>query len=112
MYLGIRPRGSQFRANRQGSVGSICDSEHDCCQVFDSAKTTFRRESYFLSFNEQFRRLYDYGHELIKSNPRSTVQIKVQPTEQSEEGNGEEFIRRPLLPSFQRESMILKRFKN
>jgi len=54
------------------------------------------------SFQEQFRRLYDYGHELIRSNPHSPVQIKVQPTEQSEEGNGEEFIHKPLLPSFQR----------
>jgi len=38
-----QPRGSQFRANRQGSVGSICDREHNCCQVFDSAKTTLKR---------------------------------------------------------------------
>ncbi|WVY90140.1 hypothetical protein V8G54_035654 [Vigna mungo] len=29
------------------------------------------------SFNEQFRRLYDYGHELLKTNPGTTVQIKV-----------------------------------
>ncbi|XP_014521852.1 uncharacterized protein LOC106778409 [Vigna radiata var. radiata] len=29
------------------------------------------------SFHEQYRRLYDYGHELLKTNPGSTVQIKV-----------------------------------
>ncbi|WVY93807.1 hypothetical protein V8G54_032895 [Vigna mungo] len=29
------------------------------------------------SFNEKFRRLYDYGHELLKTNPGTTVQIKV-----------------------------------
>ncbi|WVY98561.1 hypothetical protein V8G54_030712 [Vigna mungo] len=29
------------------------------------------------SFNEQYRRLYDYGHELLKTNPGTTVQIKV-----------------------------------
>ncbi|KEH41648.1 hypothetical protein MTR_1g053290 [Medicago truncatula] len=55
-----------------------------------------------LSFTEQFRRLHDYSHELIRSNPHSTVQIIVQQTEQSEEGNEEEFIHRPLLPSFHR----------
>ncbi|WVZ24993.1 hypothetical protein V8G54_003537 [Vigna mungo] len=29
------------------------------------------------SFHEQYRRLYDYGHELLKINPGSTVQMKV-----------------------------------
>ncbi|XP_014495011.1 uncharacterized protein LOC106756927 [Vigna radiata var. radiata] len=29
------------------------------------------------SFHEQYRRLYDYGHELLKTNPGSTIQIKV-----------------------------------
>ncbi|WVZ12177.1 hypothetical protein V8G54_016707 [Vigna mungo] len=28
------------------------------------------------SFHEQYRRLYDYGHELLKTNPGSTVQLK------------------------------------
>ncbi|WVY91979.1 hypothetical protein V8G54_037493 [Vigna mungo] len=30
------------------------------------------------SFKEQFRRLHDYGHEVLKRNPGSTVQIKVE----------------------------------
>ncbi|WVZ19233.1 hypothetical protein V8G54_006555 [Vigna mungo] len=30
------------------------------------------------SFKEQFRRLYDYGHEVLQRNPGSTVQIKVE----------------------------------
>ncbi|WVZ25600.1 hypothetical protein V8G54_004144 [Vigna mungo] len=29
------------------------------------------------SFKEQFRIIYDYGHELLKTNPGTTVQIKV-----------------------------------
>ncbi|WVZ12439.1 hypothetical protein V8G54_016969 [Vigna mungo] len=30
------------------------------------------------SFKEQFRKLYDYGHEVLHNNPGSTVQIKVE----------------------------------
>ncbi|XP_017423456.1 uncharacterized protein LOC108332650 [Vigna angularis] len=30
------------------------------------------------SFNEQYRRIYDYGHELLKANPGSTVKTKVE----------------------------------
>ncbi|CAJ1970986.1 unnamed protein product [Sphenostylis stenocarpa] len=31
------PRGSQFRANHVASLGSMCDTELDSCQVYDSA---------------------------------------------------------------------------
>ncbi|WVZ12473.1 hypothetical protein V8G54_017003 [Vigna mungo] len=30
------------------------------------------------SFKEQYRRIYDYGHELLRANPGSTMKIKVQ----------------------------------
>ncbi|WVY91150.1 hypothetical protein V8G54_036664 [Vigna mungo] len=30
------------------------------------------------SFKEQYRRIYDYGHELLRSNPGSTVKIKAE----------------------------------
>ncbi|XP_017416579.1 uncharacterized protein LOC108327380 [Vigna angularis] len=30
------------------------------------------------SFNEQYRRIYDYGHELLRANPGSIVKIKVE----------------------------------
>ncbi|XP_017416415.1 uncharacterized protein LOC108327195 [Vigna angularis] len=30
------------------------------------------------SFKEQYRRIYDYGHELLRANPGSTVKIKVE----------------------------------
>ena len=33
------------------------------------------------SFKEQFRRLYDYANELLKSNPGSTVKLKVEDVE-------------------------------
>ncbi|BAT92345.1 hypothetical protein VIGAN_07104300, partial [Vigna angularis var. angularis] len=28
-------------------------------------------------FKEQFRRIYDYAHEVLRSNPGSTVKVKV-----------------------------------
>jgi len=59
------------------------------------------------SFRVQFKRLYDYGHEILRSNPDSTLKIQVQPTEPSGEENEEGYIMRPLLPSFQRMYMCL-----
>ena len=40
------------------------------------------------SYKEQFKRIYDYAHELLRTNPGSTVKIKV------EEVNGELIFRR------------------
>ncbi|XP_052725933.1 uncharacterized protein LOC128194388 [Vigna angularis] len=40
------------------------------------------------SFKDQFRRLHDYGHELLKTNPGTTVQIKV------DNSNGEVIFQR------------------
>jgi hypothetical protein len=54
------------------------------------------------SFKEQYKRLYDYGHEIIRSNPNSTLKIQVQPTEQDVEGIENGYVIRPLLPSFKR----------
>nr|XP_027191059.1 uncharacterized protein LOC101498519 [Cicer arietinum] len=55
------------------------------------------------SFREQYIRLYDYCHELLRSNPNSTVKLEVQAT------NSEvtDYVDRPLLPSFQRLYMCL-----
>lgn len=48
-------------------------------------------------------------HELLGSNPNITIKLKVQPTEpQSEETEQHEnYVSRPLLPSFQRLYMFL-----
>lgn len=55
------------------------------------------------SFKEQYLRLYDYTHELLRSIPNNTIKLKVQPTEsQNEETEQHEnHVRKPLLPSFQ-----------
>ncbi|XP_047160380.1 uncharacterized protein LOC124830649 [Vigna umbellata] len=50
------------------------------------------------SFKEQYRRIYDYGHELLRANPGSTVKIKV-------ENSNEECI-------FNRIYVCLKAFKD
>jgi hypothetical protein len=49
------------------------------------------------SFREQYTRLYDYCHELLKRNPGSTIKIATQPC-----------IERPLVPYFQRMYVCLK----
>ncbi|XP_027191068.1 uncharacterized protein [Cicer arietinum] len=55
------------------------------------------------SFREEYLRLYDYCHELLRLNPKSTVKLEVQAT------NSEvtDYVDRSLLPSFQRLYMCL-----
>ena len=66
------------------------------------------------SFREQYLRLYDYSHELMRSNPESTVKLQVQETivEDRGDNNEEIYVDRPLLPSFQRLYMCLKGCKD
>jgi hypothetical protein len=59
------------------------------------------------SFREQYHRLHDYGREIKRSNPLSTVKLTVQSTEIVEGGNSAGYVDRPLLPSFQRLYMCL-----
>jgi hypothetical protein len=61
------------------------------------------------SFREQYTRLYDYAHELLRSNPDSTVQISTAefiPTEEDLQTPG-----RPLCPYFQRMYICYKACK-
>lgn len=55
------------------------------------------------SFREQYIRLYDYCHELLRSNPNSTVKLEVQATNSTVT----DYVDIPLLPSFQRLYMCL-----
>ncbi|PNX68400.1 hypothetical protein L195_g056148, partial [Trifolium pratense] len=61
------------------------------------------------SFKEQFLRLHDYCNEVIKSNPLSTVKLKVQNTSvvEGQDIIVEDYVDRPMLPSFQRLYMCL-----
>ncbi|CAK8570400.1 unnamed protein product [Lathyrus sativus] len=62
------------------------------------------------SFNEQLLRLYDYGYEVLRSNPNNTIKLNVQETEQQPfklDQQPEEYVSRPLLPSFHRLYMCL-----
>nr|KYP44662.1 hypothetical protein KK1_033821 [Cajanus cajan] len=64
------------------------------------------------SFKEQFKRIYDYSHELIRSNPGSTVKVKVDENEACENnvGNNVEGTRR-VLKTFQRMYICFKGLK-
>jgi hypothetical protein len=61
------------------------------------------------SFKAQFLRLHDYCNEVIKSNPFSTVKLTVQNTEVvvGQDIIVEDYVDRPMLPSFQRLYMCL-----
>ncbi|XP_058784823.1 uncharacterized protein LOC131659683 [Vicia villosa] len=66
------------------------------------------------SFKEQYRRLYDYTHELLRSNPNNTIKINVQATDVDPteiEQQPEDHVIRPLLPSFHRLYMCLEACK-
>ena len=60
-------------------------------------------------FREQYRRIHDYGHELLRTNPGSIVKI----TSQSFQGEKEnsEHHERQMNPHFQRMYICLKAFK-
>lgn len=59
------------------------------------------------NFKEQFHRLHDYCHEILRSNPNSTTTLTVQHVEIVEGIIVEDFVDRPLLPTFQRLYMCL-----
>jgi hypothetical protein len=61
------------------------------------------------SFREQYVRIYDYAHELIRSNPHSTVRVSTQPFQGSEEQL--EVPGAVLCPHFQRMYICFKACK-
>jgi len=76
-----------------------------------SKTKAYRARSYAIdlvdgSFRDQYRKIYDYAHELRKSNPHSIVRIATQPF-QGDEGDIENPDRQ-LFPHFQRIYICLK----
>nr|KYP47516.1 hypothetical protein KK1_030852 [Cajanus cajan] len=61
------------------------------------------------SFIEQYKRLYDYSHELLRSNPGSTIKVKVEGNRNDDENN--ENLARVLL-IFQRMYICFKACKD
>ncbi|XP_058727156.1 uncharacterized protein LOC131598590 [Vicia villosa] len=62
------------------------------------------------SFRDQYTRIHDYGHELLRSNPGSTVVISSQPSQGGEDNT--ENLDRPLNPHFQRIYICFKACKD
>ncbi|XP_058726169.1 uncharacterized protein LOC131597489 [Vicia villosa] len=65
------------------------------------------------SFRDQYTRIHDYGHELLRSNPGSIVVISSQPCQPSQGGeDNTENLDRPLNPHFQRIYICFKACKD
>ncbi|GAU19392.1 hypothetical protein TSUD_76360 [Trifolium subterraneum] len=95
------------RENPNIKLTDICTKAREKWRAGDSRLKAYKARKSAIdlvdgSFKEQYERLYDYGHEIIRSNPNSTLQIQVQPTEQVVGGDEDEYVIRPLLPSFKR----------
>ncbi|GAU29374.1 hypothetical protein TSUD_31810 [Trifolium subterraneum] len=104
---------SSVRENPNIKLTDICTKAHEKWRAGVSRLKAYRARKSAIdlvdgSFKEQYKRLYDYGHEIIRSNPNSTLQIQVQPTEQVVEGDEDGYVIRPLLPSFKRIYMCLE----
>ncbi|XP_058733836.1 uncharacterized protein LOC131605506 [Vicia villosa] len=99
---------STVRINPHVKLTAICEKVHEKWNAGMNRMKAYRARKVALnivegSFKEQYRRLYDYTHELLKSNPNNTIKLNVQATEQQPE----EHVSRPLLPSFHRLYMCL-----
>lgn len=112
-WLGKRLE-STVRETPNITLTSISNKAHQKWNVGVSKMKAYRARRVAIdlvdgSFREQYLRLYDYSHELMRSNPLSTVKVQIQPTmvEDRRENNEEIYVDRPLLPSFQRLYMCL-----
>lgn len=96
------------RENPKIKLTDICNKAHEKWNAGVSKMKASRARRAAIdmvdgSFKDQYTRLYDYAHELLRSNPNSTIKMNVQPTEQQQPtDNVDEIVYRPLLPSFQR----------
>lgn len=100
------------RENPNIKLTTISNKAHEKWNVKVSRMKAYRARKKDIdmvdgSFREQYRRLHDYGHEILRSNPHSSVKIQVQPIEQHEVPIEKAYISRPLLPSFQRMYMCI-----
>ncbi|XP_058757061.1 uncharacterized protein LOC131630284 [Vicia villosa] len=110
---------STVRINPNVKLTSICDKVHEKWNVRMNRMKAYRARKATLdmvegSFKEQYRRLYDYTHELLRSNPNNTIKINVQATNVDPteiELQREDYVSRPLLPSFHRLYMCLQACK-
>lgn len=88
-----------------GDEGINCNIKENVGDV-DINKTLAYRANTFVfdimdgSFRKQYRRIHDYGHELLRENPRSTVKIRSHPFQGEEENS--EYPKRQMNPHFQR----------
>ncbi|XP_058776171.1 uncharacterized protein LOC131650482 [Vicia villosa] len=110
---------STVRINPNVKLTAICDKVHEKWNAGMNRMKAYRARKATLdmvegSFKEQYRRLYDYTHELLRSNPNSTIKINVQATDVNPtefEQQPEDYVIRPLLPSFHRLYMCLEACK-
>lgn len=92
---------STVRVNPDVKLSVICEKMHEKYNTGMSRIKAYRARKATLnfvegSFKDQYLRLYDYTHELLRYNPNNTIKSKVQPIEQQPE----DYVSRPFFPSF------------
>ncbi|MCH79452.1 hypothetical protein A2U01_0000201 [Trifolium medium] len=102
------------KENPNIKCSSICTKAHQKWHAGISRMKSYRAKRAAIkmvdgSFKEQFLRLHDYCNEVIKSNPLSTVKLNVQNTDvvEGQDIIVQDYVDRPILPSFQRLYMCL-----
>ncbi|XP_012575236.1 uncharacterized protein [Cicer arietinum] len=101
---------SIVKENPNIKLTNISNKVHQKWNVGVSKMKAFRAHRVVIdmvygSFREQYLRLYDYYHELLRSNLNSTVKLQGQTT--NSEVTNKDYVDIPLLPSFQRLYMCL-----
>ncbi|CAL5201094.1 unnamed protein product [Lathyrus oleraceus] len=65
---------SNVRENQNLKLSDIMEKTHEKWNVGINKTLTYRAKTFYVdivdgSFREQYRRIHDYGHELLKANP-------------------------------------------
>lgn len=105
---------SNVRENPDLKLRDIMEKTHEKWNVGVNKTLAYRAKTLAVdivddSFKEQYRRIHDHGHELLRANPGSTVKITSHPFQGEEEKS--EHPERKMNPHFQRMYICLKACK-
>lgn len=94
---------SNIRENSDLKLSDIMEKTHEKWNVCIKKTLAYRAKTLVVdivdaSFKEQYRRVHNYGHDLLSANPGSTIKITSHPFQG--EGGNSEHLGRKMIPHF------------